>query len=184
VTVSRVWPLPDHLGVDLIVGIFAGLLIFVVAVAPFGPPIVLLVPIIVGLIAAITLLSFLVTSIRFDTDHVVITRLWRTRQRIPWTRIAEITSVSQDHNDSDDVAIWRCAALMVYRNPDVPPEPTPTKPGELRRWQRQTYRTVLLPVHLPDRSAPRPRGPLGRLTARSRELVLAELTAHGLTAPE
>jgi hypothetical protein len=182
VTVSRVWPLPDHLGVDLIVGIFAGLLVFVIAVAPFGPPIVLLVPIILGLIAAIALLSFLVTSIRFDADHLVITRLWRTRQRIPWAHIAKISSVS--HDDDDDVAIWHCASLLVYRHPGVPPEPKPTRLGEFSRWQRQTYRTILLPVHLPDRSADRPRDPLGRLATRSRELVLAELAEHGLTAPE
>lgn len=175
--------MPEHLSADLLVGVcFALLFTFGVSV-PLRWPAVLEVLAFAAVFAGLTWLSWARTSVRFETDQVVITRLLLPRQRIPWSRVRQShidTVYAAYTRDGGSEVLYRHAQLALLRKPDEPPGPMPTTSREYRRWRRRTYRDVSVLVRFPKSpDAPGPSGRFAEVILRNRDIVRAEFAAHG-----
>ena len=170
--------MPEHLSADLLVGVcFALLFTFCVSV-PLRWPAVLEALAFAVVFAGLTWLSWARTSVRFETDQVVITRLLLPRQRIPWSRVRQ-SHIDTVYDDDTEV-LYRHARLALLRKPDEPPGPMPTTSREYRRWRRRTYRDVSVLVRFPKSpDAPGPTGRFAEVILRNRDIVRAEFAAHG-----
>jgi hypothetical protein len=128
--------------------------------------------------AGLTWLSWMRTSVRFETDQVVITRLLVPRRRIPWSRVRQ-SHIDTVYDDGAEV-LYRHAQLAMLRNPDKQPDPMPATLPEYRRWRRRTYRDVSVLVRFPKSpDAPGPKGRFADVILRNRDIVRAEFAAHG-----
>jgi hypothetical protein len=174
-----VHPVPEHLSADLLVGVaFAVLFTFCVSM-PLKLPAVVSVPAFAAILAAFTWLSWVRTSVRFEPDQVVITRLLRLNQRIPWSRVRQSQIDTVWANGRDQI-LYRHAQLAVLRDPDAPPGPIPTTPREYRRWREKTYRDVSVLVRFPNSpDAAPPQGRFAEVIERNRDIVRSEFAAHG-----
>lgn len=171
--------MPEHLAADLLTGVcFALLFTFCVSVPLAWPgPVTALVFVVV--FAGVTWLSWLRTSVRFEPDRVVITRLLLPNQHIPWSGVCQ-SRIDTVLDDDGERVLYRYARLAVLRDPDKPPAPMPTTPSEYRTWRRRTYRDVSVLVRFPDSpDAAPPTGRFAEVILRNREIVRSEFTAHG-----
>jgi hypothetical protein len=170
---------PEHLSADLLVGVaFALLFTFCVSI-PLRLPAVVTALAFAAILAAFTWLSWLRTSVRFEPDQVVITRLLRPNQRIPWSRVRQ-SQVDTVYADGRDQILYRHAQLAMLRDPDQPARPMPTTPREYRRWREQTYREVSVLVRFPNSpEATPPSGRFADVIQRNRDIVRSEFAAHG-----
>ncbi len=172
-------PVPEHLSADLLVGVAFGLLFTFCVSIPLGLPVVVTALVFAALLAAFTWLSWLRTSVRFEPDQVVITRLLRPNQRIPWSRVRQ-SQIDTVYADGRDQILYRHAQLAMLRDPDRPPRPMPTTPREYRRWREKTYREVSVLVRFPNSpDAAPPSGRFADVIARNRDIVRSEFAAHG-----
>lgn len=173
-----VHPVPEHLSADLMVGVcFALAFTFCVAV-PLRWPVVVEMLAFAAVFAVLTWLSWVCTSVRFEPDQVVITRLLVPRTRVPWSRVSQ-SRIDTVYDDGADV-LYRHAQLALLRNPDEQPEPIPATSPEYRRWRRRTYRDVSVLVRFPNSpDAPRPTGRFAEVILRNRDIVRSEFAAHG-----
>ena len=170
--------MPEHLSADLMVGVCSALLFTFCVSIPLHWPTVFEVLAFAIVLAGLTWLSWLRTSVRFETDQVVITRLLLPRQRIPWSRVRQ-SHIDTVYDDGSEV-LYRHAQLALLRNPEQPPDPMPTTQPEYRRWRRKTYRDVSVLVRFPKSAdAPDPKGRFADVILRNRAIVRAEFAAHG-----
>jgi hypothetical protein len=175
---------PEHLSADLLVGAcFALLFTFCVAI-PLRWPSAFEALAFVAVFLTLTWLSWTRTSVRFEPDQVVITRLLRPAQRIPWSRVRQ-SRIDTVYDDGGDEVLYRYARLALLRNPDRPPDPMPTTPAEYRHWRQQTYRDVSVLVRFPNSAqATPPKGRFADVIRRNRDIVRAEFAAHGFPLAE
>lgn len=170
--------MPEHLSADLMVGVCSALLFTFCVSMPLRWPAVAEVLAFAAVFAGLTWLSWVRTSVQFETDQVVITRLLLPRQRIPWARVRQ-SHIDTVYGDGSDV-LYRHAQLALLRNPDEPPGPVPTSLPEYRRWRRRTYRDVSVLVRFPKSpDAPPPKGRFAEVILRNRDIVRTEFAAHG-----
>lgn len=175
-----VHPVPEHLSADLLIGVcFALLFTFCVSI-PLGWPGIVEALAFVAVFVAMTWLSWLRTSVRFEPDQVVITRLLLPNQRIPWSRVRQSNIEAVFDDDDDDRILYRYARLALLRDPNKPPTPMPTTLPEYRRWRHRTYRDVSVLVRFPNSpDAGPPRGRFAEVILRNRDIVRSEFAAHG-----
>ncbi len=171
--------MPEHLSADLLVGVcFALLFTFCVSI-PLKLPVAVKALAFGATFAGLTWLSWLRTSVRFEPDQVVITRLLLPDQRIPWSRVHQ-SHIDTVHDDDGDQVLYRHARLTLLRRPGVPPDPMPSTPREHRRWRERTYRDISVLVRFPNSpNAAPPRGRFAEVIERNRDIVRSEFAAHG-----
>jgi hypothetical protein len=174
-----VHPVPEHLSADLLVGVcFALLFTFGVSI-PLKLPVWVKVLAFAAIFAGLTWLSWLRTSVRFESDQVVITRLLRPSQRIPWSRVRQ-SHIDTIYADDGDQVLYRHAQLALLRKPGAAPDPMPATPREYRRWRDKTYRDVSVLVRFPNSpAAAPPKGRFAEVILRNRDIVRSEFAAHG-----
>lgn len=179
-----VHPVPEHLAADLLTGAcFALLFTFCVSIPLAWPGLAEALAFVV-VFAGLTWSSWLRTSVRFEPDRVVVTRLLRPSQRIPWSRVCQ-SHIETVLDDDGERILYRYARLAVLRDPDTPPTPMPTTPPEYRTWRRRTYRDVSVLVRFPNSpDAAPPSGRFAEVILRNREIVRSEFTAHGFPLAE
>lgn len=179
-----VHPVPEHLSADLLVGACAALLVTFGVSIPLSWPSALAVLAFAVVFVGLTWLSWARTSVRFEPDQVVITRLLRPAQRIPWSRVRQ-SHIDTVYDDGGDEVLYRHARLAVLRDPIRPPDPMPTTPPEYRRWRQKTYRDVSVLVRFPNTpDAAPPKGRFAEVIRRNRDIVRVEFAAHGFPLAE
>jgi hypothetical protein len=136
-----------------------------------------------GVGPAAAVLAWWVTAIRFETDCLVVIRPWR-RRRIAWTALDGAGWYFDRGSENSDV-VSRWAAVYVQRHPGEVVPPAPETFGEFRRWHRQYYRTLRLPILFPEETpAPPTAERPGKVRARrAREVVREQLAARERPLP-
>jgi hypothetical protein len=179
-----VHPVPEHLSADLLLGVCFAALFTVSVPVPLRWPSVLKVLAFAVVFIALTWLSWARTSVRFEPDQVVITRLLWPHQRIAWSRVRQ-SHIDTVYGDGGDQVLYRHARLALLRRPDVPPDPMPSALPEYRRWREKTYRDVSVLVRFPNSpDAAPPKGRFAKVILRNRDIVRTEFAAHGFPLPE
>jgi hypothetical protein len=171
-------PMPDALVAGAVLGFFGGLALAGLVAGIGVPALGVFAGVWLGGGALLTTLSWRITTLRFEADHIVITRPTGWRRRIPWEHVQSVRAENTTNEDGDVTIRW--LTLEVLRKPDVPVPDMPTVIGEFRTWQRQHFRTVRLGVALPAKPVDA-RGRLARTRLRTRQQVLQELESRGLT---
>lgn len=176
--------MPEHLSADLLVGVCFGLLFTVCVSIPLSWPSVFEALAFAVVFLSLTWLSWTRTSVRFEPDQVVITRLLRPHQRIPWSRVRQ-SHIDTVYGDGGGEILYRYARLALLRDPDVSPDPMPATLPEYRRWRQQTYRDVSVLVRFPNSpDATPPKGRFADVILRNRDIVRDEFAAHGFPLAE
>ncbi|HEY4454103.1 MAG TPA: hypothetical protein VGN81_07325 [Pseudonocardiaceae bacterium] len=179
-----VHPVPEHLAADLLTGTcFALLFTFCVSIPLAWPRLVEALAFVL-VFAGLTWLSWLRTSVRFEPEQVVITRLLLPNQHIPWSRVRQ-SHIDTVLDDDGERILYRYARLALLRDPDAPPAPVPTTLPEYRNWRRRTYRDISVLVRFPNSpDAGPPTGRFAEVILRNRDIVRGEFAAHGFPLEE
>lgn len=184
-----VHPMPGALLAGGILGFLGGLALAGIVVGvgvPLGPPLggwwnLVFAGVWLGGGALLAALSWRANTLRFEPDHLVITRATGLRRRIPWAHVHGIGTGSSFDEDGDVVSRW--LTVQVLRHPERPLPPSPSTLGEFRVWRREYIRSFSLNVPLavkPVDSASR----RGRTRYRTRRIVTGELESRGFRIPE
>jgi hypothetical protein len=162
-----VWPLITYLIVfDFVIGFSAGIIVLVIC-GLLGAPggVTATAALLAG--AAVWLASWLRTSIRFTPSDLVTTKLLRSH-RIPWADVIRVSLQDMHEHDTDEVT---------QRRLDI----------GYRRETRVGH--VALPLFFPPLDCSpgtggSRRGWARRRADRQREIIRAELAAHGHPLPD
>jgi hypothetical protein len=179
-----VHPVPEHLAADLLTGVCLALLFTLCVSIPLAWPGIVEALAFVAVFAGLTWLSWLRTSVRFEPEQVVITRLLLPSQRIPWSRVHQ-SHIDTVLDEDGERILYRCARLALLRDPDRLPTPVPTTSPGYRNWRRRTYRDVSVLVRFPNSpDAGPPTGRFAEVILRNRDIVRCEFAAHGFPLEE